>query len=255
MEDCKPFPSPFDSRAKLSMTCSSLEVDATLYSQLVGKKLYLTHTLPDLSLVVSLTFPLLLALLLGSCKTHMKVIGKQLKEYFVKFENSSASCVVTLSLGPITWACKEKIFISLSSTEAKYRGVVEASKEAMWLCQILSVFGFQQQHLTTLWCDNQSAIQLCKDRVQHQRNKHIELHMQFIKKLTHGHVLEVQYCSIDDQVANIFTKALTEVKFTKIRFMVRVLEVVTKGGIGSNASFLLLLCHICTSFNPIPCSS
>eukprot|EP00253_Pinus_taeda_P003932 PITA_03932 len=117
-----------------------------------------------------------------------------------------------------------------SIAESEYRGGVEASKEALWLRQILSEFGFQQQHPTKLWCDNQISIQLCKDRVQHQCNKHIELHMHFIRKLIHGYVLEVKYCSTDDQIADIFTKDLTEAKFTKLRFMVGVQEVVTKGG-------------------------
>eukprot|EP00253_Pinus_taeda_P031471 PITA_31471 len=142
---------------------------------------------------------------------------------------STVSYVFILGSGPITWAFKKQGAISLSSVEAEYRGVVEASKEALWLHQILSEFGSQQQHPTTLWCDNQSAIQLCKDPVQHQRSKHIELHMHFIRELIHDHVLEVQYCSTDDQVADIFTKALTEAKFTKLRFMVGVQEVVTKG--------------------------
>eukprot|EP00253_Pinus_taeda_P022367 PITA_22367 len=141
-----------------------------------------------------------------------------------------AGYVFTLGSGPITWACKKQDAISLSSTKVEYRGAVEASKEALWLCQILSEFGFQQQHPTTLWCDNQSAIQLCKDPIQHQRSKHIELHMHLIRKHIHDHFLEVQYCSTDDQVADIFTKALTEAKFTKLRFMVGVQEVVTKGG-------------------------
>ena len=39
MEDCKPTPSPFQSGAKLSVTCTSLEVDVTLYRQLTGKLL------------------------------------------------------------------------------------------------------------------------------------------------------------------------------------------------------------------------
>eukprot|EP00253_Pinus_taeda_P029851 PITA_29851 len=118
-------------------------------------------------------------------------------------QKSTAGYVFTLSSGPITWACKKQGAISLSSAEAEYRGVVEASKEALWLRQIVSKFGFQQEHPTTLWCDNQSAIQLCKDPVQHQRSKHIELHMHFIRKLIHYHVLEVQYCSTDDQVAHL----------------------------------------------------
>eukprot|EP00253_Pinus_taeda_P025844 PITA_25844 len=143
---------------------------------------------------------------------------------------STAGYVFTLGSGLITWACKKQSVISLSSAEAEYYGVVETSKEVLWLRQILSKFGFQQQHLTTLWFDNQSSIQLCKNLVQHQRSKHIELHMHFIRNLIHDHVLEVQYFSTDDQVVDIFTKALTEAKFTKLRFMVGVQEVVTKGG-------------------------
>eukprot|EP00253_Pinus_taeda_P027554 PITA_27554 len=121
---------------------------------------------------------------------------------------STACYVFILGFGPITGACKKQSAISLSSVEEEYCGTIEASKEALWLHQIMSEFGFLQQRLTTLWCDNQSVIQLCKDPVQHQRNKHIELHMHFIRKLIHDHVLEVQYCSSNDQVVDIFTKVL-----------------------------------------------
>eukprot|EP00253_Pinus_taeda_P020199 PITA_20199 len=144
IEDCKLAPSPFQSRPKLSVTCTSPKVDATLYHQLVGKILYLTHTRPDLSFVVGL------------------IEGSPLLVGFNDFDwagdpddrKSTASYVFTLASGPITWACKKQIAISLSSEEVEYRGVVEASKEALWLRQILSEFGFQQQHPTTLLCDN-----------------------------------------------------------------------------------------------------
>ena len=49
MEDCKTTPSPFQSGVKLSATCTSPEVDAILYRQLVGSLLYLTHSCPYLS--------------------------------------------------------------------------------------------------------------------------------------------------------------------------------------------------------------
>eukprot|EP00253_Pinus_taeda_P025978 PITA_25978 len=207
MEDYKSAPSPFQSEAKLSVTCTSPEVDATLYRQLVGKFLYLTHSRPDLSFAIGL----IARFMQNPHESHWKGA----KEYFVMFE-VQFGYVFTLGSGPITWVCKKQSAISLSSAEAEYRGAVEASKEALWLHQILSECGFQQQHLATLWCDNKSAIQLCKDPTRHQRSKHIELHMHFIRKLIHDHVLEVQYCSTNDQVADIFTKALTEAKFTKL---------------------------------------
>jgi hypothetical protein len=100
----------------------------------------------------------------------------------------------------------------------------------LWLRRILSEFGFEQHHLTILWCDNQSAIKLAKDPFQHQRSKHIELHMHFIRKLIHDQVIEVLFCPTEDQVADIFTKSLTEVKFSKLRSMLGVQEVVIKGG-------------------------
>ena len=52
MEDCKPAPSPFQSGVKLSATCTSPKLDATLYRQLVGNLLYLTHSRLDLSFAV-----------------------------------------------------------------------------------------------------------------------------------------------------------------------------------------------------------
>jgi hypothetical protein len=54
MEYCKPTPSPFQSGVKLVATCTTPKVDATLYHQLVGILLYLTHTHPDISFVVGL---------------------------------------------------------------------------------------------------------------------------------------------------------------------------------------------------------
>jgi hypothetical protein len=54
MEYCKPTPSPFQSGFKLAATCTSPEVDDTLYHQLVGSLLYLTHTCPGISFDVGL---------------------------------------------------------------------------------------------------------------------------------------------------------------------------------------------------------
>ena len=51
-EDCKPAPSPFQYGVKIFATCTSPELDATLYHQLVGSLLYLTHSCLDLSFAV-----------------------------------------------------------------------------------------------------------------------------------------------------------------------------------------------------------
>ena len=90
----------------------------------------------------------------------------------------------------------------------------------------MSPIGFEQQQPTPLWCDNQIAIKLSKDLVLHQHRKH----MHFIRNLVHDHVLETLYFPTDDQVADIFTRYLTKVKFSKLRSMLGVQECVLKGG-------------------------
>lgn len=54
MLDYKPTPTPFQSGVILTTTCPTPSVDSTLYWQLVGNLLYLTHTHPNISFVVGL---------------------------------------------------------------------------------------------------------------------------------------------------------------------------------------------------------
>jgi hypothetical protein len=54
--------------------------------------------------------------------------------------------------------------------------------------------------------------------------------MHFIRKLIHDQVIAVLFFPTEDQVANIFTKSLTEAKFSKLCSMLGVQEVVIKGG-------------------------
>ena len=54
MSDCKSTPIPFQSGVKLNVECTTPLVDATLYHQLVGSLIYLTHSQPGLSFSVSL---------------------------------------------------------------------------------------------------------------------------------------------------------------------------------------------------------
>ena len=54
--------------------------------------------------------------------------------------------------------------------------------------------------------------------------------MHFIRKLIHDQVIEVLFFPTKYQVADIFTKFLIEEKFSKLRSMLGVQEVVIKGG-------------------------
>ena len=75
MDDCKPTPSPFQYGVKITATCTSSEVDATLYRQLVGSLLYLNHNHLDLSFDVGIVSQYM--------KTSHEIHWKEAKRIFL----------------------------------------------------------------------------------------------------------------------------------------------------------------------------
>ncbi|GKC08186.1 hypothetical protein Tco_0999796, partial [Tanacetum coccineum] len=66
------------------------------------------------------------------------------------------------------------------------------------------------------YCDNQSAIALCCNNVQHSRSKHVNIRHHFIKEQVENRVVEVYFVETKYQLADIFTKALPRERFELI---------------------------------------
>ena len=58
--------------------------------------------------------------------------------------NSTLGYVFMLAEGPISWSSKKPSAIALSSTEAEYRGVVNAATQCLWLQGLLGECGLNQ---------------------------------------------------------------------------------------------------------------
>lgn len=70
---------------------------------------------------------------------------------------------------------------------------------------------------TLVYCDNVSAIYLTRNPVQHQRTKHIEMDIHFVReKVARGHV-RVLHVPSRYQLADIFTKGLPLILFEDFR--------------------------------------
>ncbi|KAL0353203.1 UNVERIFIED_CONTAM: Tricyclene synthase 0e23, chloroplastic [Sesamum angustifolium] len=87
---------------------------------------------------------------------------------------STTSYIFTLCGSCITWKSQLQQIVALSTTEAEYIAATEAFKEALWLEGIVKEIGFLKQKIT-IFSDSQSAIQLCKNPVFHDRTKHIDV--------------------------------------------------------------------------------
>ena len=71
--------------------------------------------------------------------------------------------------------------------------------------------------MLTLYCDNMSAINISKNPIQHSRTKHIDIRHHFIRDLVEDKVVTLEHVATDNQLADIFTKALDANKFETLR--------------------------------------
>jgi hypothetical protein len=130
----------------------------------------------------------------------------------------------SLGSAAITWSSKKQPTVALSSTEVEYRGAAVAACEVAWLQMLLGDLGIQVQVPVVIHCDNLSSIQLARNPVFHARTKHIEVHYYFVRERVLAGDIDLTYVRTDEQVADIFTKALGAEKLRRFRAMLGVQE-------------------------------
>jgi hypothetical protein len=126
----------------------------------------------------------------------------------VHMNSQSGSCI-TLS--------KKGTILALSSTEAEYIGMFEASKLIMWLRQLLSELGYSPQQPTILYEDNKSAIQIVTNGNDKGRTKHMDVRYHLIRELVQSNTIQVKYMPTESMVADILTKPLDSKLFLKFQ--------------------------------------
>lgn len=89
---------------------------------------------------------------------------------------------------------------------------------------LLADLGIQVQVPVVIHCDNLSSIQLARNPVFHARTKHIEVHYHFVRERVLDGDIDLTYVGTDEQVADIFTKALGAEKLRRFRAMLGVQE-------------------------------
>ena len=64
-----------------------------------------------------------------------------------------------------------------------------------------------------MFCDSQSAIHLSKNTMYHERTKHIDVRLHFIRDIVSNNEIIVSKIGTADNPADIFTKPIAVVKF------------------------------------------
>ena len=126
----------------------------------------------------------------------------------------STTCYIfTLFGGPVSWKSQLQSIVALSTIEAEYIAATEAMKEALWLQGLVKELGVLNS-VVEIFSDGQSAIQLCKNPVFHERTKHVDVRYHFIRETISSGAMKLEKISTADNPADMATKGLPVSKFS-----------------------------------------
>ncbi|GKE00894.1 ribonuclease H-like domain-containing protein [Tanacetum coccineum] len=121
------------------------------------------------------------------------------------------------SLQLLSWSAKRQHTLSRSSAEAEYRGVANVVAKTAWLRNLLRELHTPLFSVTLVYCNNVSDIYMTANPVHHQRTKHIEINIHFVRDMVaHGQV-RVLHVPSRYKYADIFTKELPSALFEEFR--------------------------------------
>uniref|UniRef100_A0A453IDZ6 Reverse transcriptase Ty1/copia-type domain-containing protein n=1 Tax=Aegilops tauschii subsp. strangulata TaxID=200361 RepID=A0A453IDZ6_AEGTS len=241
MLNCKPAPTPVDTKAKVSALEGSPASDAAFYRSIVGALQYLTLTRPDLQYAVQQAclhmhalcdsrwtlVKRILRYIRGTQSLGLTLTASASTDLVAYSDADWAGCPDTrrstsgycVYLGPslISWSSKRQPTVSRSSAEAEYRAVANAVAECSWLRQPLQELLCDVHKATLVYCDNVSIVYLSANPVHHRRTKHIELDIHFVCEQVALGRIRVLHVSTAQQFADVMTKGLLTSVFEEFR--------------------------------------
>ncbi|GJT00022.1 ribonuclease H-like domain-containing protein [Tanacetum coccineum] len=240
MQHCNPCKTPVDTESKLGSDGDPVS-DPTLYRSLAGALQYLTFTRPDISYAVQqiclymhdprdphfTALKRILRYVRGTIDHGLQLYVSSTSQLTAYTDADWAGCPVTrrstsgycVFLGDnlLSWSAKRQVTLSRSSAEAEYRGVANVVAETAWIRNLLLELHTPLFTATLVYCDNVSAVYLSTNPVQHQRTKHIEIDIHFVREYVASGQVRVLHVPSRFQYADIFTKGLPTALFLEFR--------------------------------------
>ncbi|RVW38700.1 Retrovirus-related Pol polyprotein from transposon TNT 1-94 [Vitis vinifera] len=196
------------------------------YSSVVGSLMYaMVCTRPDLAFAVSV----------GSSSVCLVYGNGDVSSGLVGFTDSdhggdlmkrrSLTCYIFTLFGcAISWRASLQPTVALSTTEAEYMSLTEGVKEGMWLNGFLGSLGLNLSK-PVIYCDSQSALCLTKNPVYHERTKHIDVRLNFIRDVIEEKLFSIEKVATEVNPADMLTKPITTEKFKHSLDLVNVCKV------------------------------
>ena len=125
---------------------------------------------------------------------------------------------------PVLWASKLQTEIALSTAEAEYIALSSAMRDVIPLMQLLTeisvilpIYNPDPKVKCKVFEDNESCIAMAKAHKFTPRTKHISIKYHHFRSYVDRGAISIEHISTTEQIADIFTKPLTEQPFTYLR--------------------------------------
>ena len=133
-----------------------------------------------------------------------------------KDHRSQTGYFLTITGDTFSWISKAQRTIALSSTKAKYIALSDCSQQYIWIRSILLEIGYKFGPIY-INGNNQSSIFMSSNPVTESQNKYINVHFYAICNFVAQGKVRLFYIEGNENMANLFTKNLSPVKFWKFR--------------------------------------
>jgi hypothetical protein len=102
----------------------------------------------------------------------------------------------------VSWASKKQNSVALSTAEAEYIAAGHCCAQLLWMRQTLRDYGYKLTKVPLL-CDNESAIRMADNPVEHSRTKHIVIRYHFLRDHQQKGDIEIAYINTKEQLVDI----------------------------------------------------
>jgi hypothetical protein len=137
--------------------------------------------------------------------------------------NSTSRTCQFLGRSLVSSSSKKQTSVAISIAEVEYVAIGQSCAQLLWMRQTLWDFGYNLNKVPLL-CDNESAIRLTDNPVEHSRTKHIDIRHHFLRDHQQRGDINIYHISIENQLIDIFTKPLDEKRFCRLRSELNVLD-------------------------------
>jgi hypothetical protein len=91
----------------------------------------------------------------------------------IDMKSTSGTCQF-LGRSMVSWTLKKQNSVALSTPEAEYIAAGHCCAQLFWMRQTLRDYGYKLSKVPLL-CDNESAIYMADNPIEHSRTKHIDI--------------------------------------------------------------------------------